>query len=101
LTPLVQLLPCAAVQQSGFPTMAQRLHLVFGGELVSPQKNVFKDVSKIHIVGIFPNYETAFLAWKAEAQRTVDNAHMRYFIANIHSLREAGKPDSGTELMDA
>mgnify|MGYP006295315907 CR=1 FL=1 len=70
--------------------MAHRLHLVFGGELVSPQKTVFKDVSKIHIVGIFPDYASAQAAWKAEAQRTVDNAHMRYFIAHLHRLREDG-----------
>lgn len=81
--------------------MPQRLHLVFGGELVSPEKNVFKDVKAIHIVGIFPDYETAFLAWKAEAQRTVDNAHMRYFIANLHRLREEGNAAAGTEPMTA
>ncbi|GLS85380.1 MULTISPECIES: DUF4170 domain-containing protein [Cypionkella] len=81
--------------------MAQRLHLVFGGELVSPQKNVFKDVSQIHIVGMYPDYATAFGAWKAEAQRTVDNAHMRYFIAHIHRLREEGVPGSLTEEMGA
>ena len=66
--------------------MAQRLHLVFGGELVSPERNVFKDVSAIHMVGIYPDYESAYLAWKAEAQRTVDNAHMRYFILHAHKL---------------
>ena len=81
--------------------MAQRLHLVFGGELVSPTKNVFKDVSKIHMVGMFPDYATAFNAWKAEAQRTVDDAHMRYFIAHIHRLREEGMPGSLTEEMGA
>jgi hypothetical protein len=79
--------------------MPQRLHLVFGGELVSPQKNIFRDVSAIHIVGMFPDYDSAYLAWKAEAQRTVDNAHMRYFIANIHRLREEGVPGSETEPM--
>lgn len=79
--------------------MAQRLHLVFGGELVSPQKNVFKDVSQIHIVGMYPDYATAFGAWKAEAQRTVDNAHMRYFIAHIHRLREEAQSGSDTEAM--
>ena len=79
--------------------MQQRLHLVFGGELVAPEKNVFRDVANIHLVGMFPNYETAFLAWKAEAQRTVDDAHMRYFIANIHRLREEAKPASETEPM--
>jgi hypothetical protein len=73
--------------------MTQRLHLVFGGELVSPDKSVFKDVDAIHVVGIFPNYESAHAAWKAEAQRTVDNAHMRYFIAHLHRLREDGTPE--------
>lgn len=77
--------------------MTQRLHLVFGGELVDPTKNVFKDVDDIHIVGMFPNYETALNAWKAEAQRTVDNAHMRYFIAHIHRLRDEEIAASPTE----
>ena len=77
--------------------MAQRLHLVFGGELVSPQKNVFKDVSQIHVVGMYPDYASAFSAWKAEAQRTVDNAHMRYYIAHIHRLRDEAAAGSSTE----
>lgn len=77
--------------------MAQRLHLVFGGELVDPTKNVFKDVDDIHMVGMFPNYESAYNAWKSEAQRTVDNAHMRYFIAHIHRLRDEETPISPTE----
>ena len=75
----------------------QRLHLVFGGELVDPARTEFKDVSKIHVVGIFPSYAAAHSAWKAEAQRTVDNAHMRYFIAHIHRLRDEAKPGSATE----
>lgn len=77
--------------------MTQRLHLVFGGELVDPQTNVFRDIDDIHVVGIFPDYETAFRAWKAEAQRTVDNAQMRYFIAHIHRLRDEAKSGSATE----
>ena len=77
--------------------MTQRLHLVFGGELVDPQTNVFRDVGQIHIVGMFPTYESAFRAWKGEAQRTVDNAHMRYFIAHIHRLRDEVTPGSATE----
>ena len=68
--------------------MPQRLHLVFGGELVSPEKTVFKDVDQIHVVGIFPDYDSAYNAWKAEAQRTVDDAHTRYFIADLHRLRD-------------
>ncbi len=75
----------------------QRLHLVFGGELVDPSKNVFRDVDALHIVGIFPNYDAAYNAWKAEAQRTVDNAHMRYFIAHLHRLRDEEAAASSTE----
>ena len=77
--------------------MAQRLHLVFGGELVDPARNVFKNVDDIHVVGMFPDYASALEAWKAEAQRTVDNAHMRYFIAHIHRLRDEEKEASATE----
>ncbi|MGV6811460.1 MAG: DUF4170 domain-containing protein [Brevirhabdus sp.] len=77
--------------------MTQRLHLVFGGELVDPTKNVFKDVDDIHVVGIFPSYDSAYDAWKAEAQRTVDNAHMRYFIAHLHRLRDEELEASSTE----
>ena len=77
--------------------MAQRLHLVFGGELVDPTKNIFRDVEDIHIVGIFPDYESAYNAWKSEAQRTVDNAHMWYYIAHIHRLRDEDAAASATE----
>ena len=81
--------------------MPLRLHFVFGGELISPEKNVFKDVKTVQMVGIFPDYDSAYLAWKAEAQRTVDNAHMRYFIANLHRLRQEGSAGSATEAMTA
>jgi hypothetical protein len=77
--------------------MAQRLHLVFGGELVDPSKNVFKNVEDIHIVGMYPDYQSAYNAWKSEAQRTVDNAHMRYYIAHIHRLRDEEVAASTTE----
>ncbi|NJM84458.1 MAG: DUF4170 domain-containing protein [Tabrizicola sp.] len=76
--------------------MTQRLHLVFGGELVNPQTNVFRDVSDIHIVGMFPDYQSAFQAWKGAAQRTVDDAHMRYYIAHIHRLRDEARAGSPT-----
>jgi len=77
--------------------MTQRLHLVFGGELVDPTKTAFKDVKNIHIVGIFPDYQTAYNAWKSEAQRTVDDAHTRYFIAHLHRLRDEKAAASPTE----
>jgi hypothetical protein len=64
----------------------QLLHLVFGGELKSLSDLEFKDLEKLDIVGIYPNYATAYTAWKAKAQQTVDNAHMRYFIVHMHRL---------------
>lgn len=77
--------------------MTQRLHLVFGGELVDPTHNTFKNVDDIHMVGMFPDYASAYNAWKAEAHRTVDNAHTRYFIAHIHRLRDEKTESSPTE----
>ena len=77
--------------------MVQRLHLVFGGELVNPSSNQFADVDAIDIVGMFPDYASAYAAWKGAAQRTVDDAHMRYFIAHIHRLRDEESPASPTE----
>ena len=64
----------------------QLLHLVFGGEVLSPESVKFKDLSRLHVVGIYPNYATAYTAWKAKAQQTVDNALMRYFIVHMHRL---------------
>ncbi|MBL4811670.1 MAG: DUF4170 domain-containing protein [Rhodobacteraceae bacterium] len=80
--------------------MTQRLHLVFGGELIDPSKNAFKNVDDIDIVGIFPDYQSAFDAWKSAAQRAVDNAHMRYFIAHIHRLRDEEAAASSTEELN-
>lgn len=77
--------------------MAQRLHLVFGGELKDPTLKEFRDVSEIDLVGIFPDYETAYNAWKSKAQQTVDNAHARYFIAHLHRLRQEDNAASATE----
>ena len=64
----------------------QLLHLVIGGELRHLDKPVFRDLSKVEFVGAFPNYAEARKAWKARAQETVDNAHMRYFILHAHRL---------------
>lgn len=68
----------------------QLLHLVFGGELTSAEGITFKDLAKLDIVGIYPNYRAALDAWRGAAQRTVDNAHMRYFVVHIHKLMEPG-----------
>lgn len=64
----------------------QLLHLVFGGELSSVAEIEFKDLSKLDVVGIYPNYASAYSAWKAKAQGSVDNAQMRYFIVHLHRL---------------
>ena len=66
----------------------QLLHLVFGGELVSPDKLEFKDLKKLDMVGMYPNYAEALKAWRGKAQGTVDNAQMRYFVVHIHRLME-------------
>ena len=64
----------------------QLLHLVLGGELTNIDSVEFKDLAKIDMVGVFPNYAAAYTAWKAKAQQTVDNAQMRYFIVHLHRL---------------
>jgi myo-inositol-1(or 4)-monophosphatase len=71
----------------------QLLHLVIGGELKTLQHNEFKDLSAVDFVGAFPNYKTAYDAWKAAAQRTVDNAHTRYFIIHAHRLLDPETDD--------
>lgn len=64
----------------------QLLHLVFGGELTDLDSVTFKDLTKLDIVGIYPNYKSAHAVWKAKAQATVDNAQMRYFVVHLHRL---------------
>ncbi|MBB5044854.1 DUF4170 domain-containing protein [Shinella fusca] len=64
----------------------QLLHLVFGGELKTLTDVQFRDLDKLDIVGIYPDYASALVAWKGKAQQTVDNAHMRYFIVHMHRL---------------
>jgi allantoicase len=73
--------------------MAQHLHIVFGGELVKPSENVFKDPENVHVVGIFQDRKSAYDAWKTEAQRTVDNAHMRYFVGDLQKLMDSSTSD--------
>lgn len=66
----------------------QLLHLVFGGELKSLDGVQFKDLDGLDIVGIYPDYATALVAWRSKAQQTVDNAQMRYFIVHMHRLMD-------------
>jgi hypothetical protein len=77
------------------PQRMQLLHLVFGGELTDLDSVEFRDLAKLDIVGVYPNYATAYAAWKAKAQQTVDNAHMRYFIVHLHRLLD---PDADQRL---
>lgn len=70
----------------------QLLHVVLGGELKDVTGVEFRDLSKIEFVGAYPNHKSAYDAWKAAAQRTVDNAHMRYFILHAHRLLD---PETG------
>jgi hypothetical protein len=74
-------------------TPKQLLHLVFGGELTAPHSMEFKDLAKLDLVGMYPNYAEALKAWRGKAQGTVDNALMRYFVVHIHRVME---PDVGS-----
>ena len=67
-------------------TGRQLLHLVFGGELRDVASTEFKNLDRLDVVGIFPNYASAYAAWKAKAQGTVDNAELRYFIVHLHRI---------------
>lgn len=64
----------------------QLLHLVIGGELKTLGGTEFRDLGQVEFVGAFGSYEEARKAWKARAQATVDNAHMRFFILHAHRL---------------
>ena len=65
-----------------------KLHLVFGGRVTDPRGTDFEDPSALHIVGIYPDYAEAEAAWRSEAQRTVDDAQMKYVVVHLHRLLE-------------
>lgn len=67
-----------------------KLHLVFGGRVADPQGMDFIDPDKLDVVGIYPNYADAEAAWRASAQRTVDDATMKYVVVHLHKLLEPG-----------
>lgn len=73
----------------------QLLHLVFGGELTALGGTEFRDLEALDIVGIFSDYKSAEVAWRAKAQETVDNAHMRYFIVHLHRLLDPDADKAG------
>ena len=68
-----------------------KLHLVFGGRVSNPQTLDFKELDKLDVVGIFPDFESAEDAWRGAAQRTVDDAEMKYVVVHLHRLLQ---PDS-------
>jgi hypothetical protein len=69
----------------------QKLHLVMGGRVSDPQTLEFQDLSKIDLVGIYPDYASAEEAWRGCAQRTVDDAEMRYVVVHLHKLLTPGE----------
>ena len=69
-----------------------KLHLVFGGRVKDPRKLAFDDPATIQVVGIFPDYKTAEKAWRSAAQRTVDDAEMRFVVVHLHKLLEPDTP---------
>ncbi|RMF18256.1 MAG: DUF4170 domain-containing protein [Alphaproteobacteria bacterium] len=69
------------------------LHLVFGGRVKDPQGLEFEDLSKLDIVGIYPNYAEALKAWRAASHAHVDDALMRYVIVHLHRLMEPHEPE--------
>jgi hypothetical protein len=77
------------------PQQKQLLHLVFGGELSELDSTEFKDLDQLDIVGIYPNYASAYAAWKAKAQLSVDNAQTRYFIVHLHRLLDPEAAGAG------
>lgn len=77
------------------PSKPQLLHLVFGGELTALGSHEFRDLSHVDVVGVFPDYASAYVAWKSAAQRTVDSAMTRYYIVHLHRLMEPDMADNG------
>lgn len=72
----------------------QKMHLVMGGRVKDPQGLEFQDLKAIDVVGVFPDYASAEEAWRGAAQRTVDDAEMRYVIVHLHRLLEPELPKS-------
>ncbi|MFL0356700.1 DUF4170 domain-containing protein [Erythrobacter sp. GH1-10] len=67
-------------------TPKQRLHLVMGGRVTDPRGLEFQDPESLHVVGVFSSYDDAVEAWRGQAQRTVDDAEMKYVVVHIHKL---------------
>ena len=65
-----------------------KLHLVFGGRVKDPRGLDFADLNSIDLVGVYPDYASALEAWRSAAQRTVDDAEMKYVVVHLHRLLE-------------
>ena len=65
-----------------------KLHLVFGGRVSDPQGTDFIEPGALDVVGVFADYASAEAAWRASAQRTVDDATMKYVVVHLHRLLE-------------
>ncbi len=72
----------------------QKLHLVMGGRVADPQGLEFVNLDQLDLVGVYPDYAAAEDAWRSAAQRTVDDAEMRYVIVHLHRLLEPDLPKS-------
>ncbi len=79
----------------------QLLHLVMGGRVTDPRGIEFKNLGEVHIVGIYPDYASAEEAWRGHAQRTVDDAEMKYVIVHLHKLLEPHLPDGAAAAADS
>lgn len=75
-----------------------KLHLVMGGRVRDPQTLDFVDLESVHLVGVFPDYSDAVDAWRANAQRTVDDAEMKYVVVHLHRLLEPELGDTPPEI---
>ncbi len=70
----------------------QKLHLVMGGRVSDPQTLDFVDLQNLDLVGVYPNFDEAEDAWRGKAQKTVDDAEMKYVIVHLHRLLEPELP---------
>jgi hypothetical protein len=81
---------------SSSESATQSLHLVFGGELKTLDSHEFREPDSLDVVGIFADYPSAYAAWKNAAQRSVDNAMMRYFVVPLHRMLDFSQATSAT-----
>jgi hypothetical protein len=63
-----------------------------GGRVSDPQGLDFVDLDNLDLVGVYPDFETAEDAWRGKAQKTVDDAEMKYVVVHLHRLLEPELP---------